>query len=192
MTSDAGPTSRLRLTLAIACAVIVIDQITKHWAVNTLTGVPPKPVFWTLQWNLTFNSGMAFSKGEGMGAIIGVIALVVVVVILSGMRKNTNRVVAVAAGFVVGGAIGNLVDRLFRDDGWLQGSVVDFIDFQWFPIFNVADMGVNIGGVLFVLWSLFSSHEHPDDHPADEAGDEAVSPSDSDSAAGNVAGEVSS
>ena len=61
-----------------------------------------------------------------------------------------------AAGFVLGGAVGNLVDRIFRDDGWLRGSVVDFIDFQWFPIFNVADIAVNVGGAIFVLWSLFS------------------------------------
>ena len=58
---------------------------------------------------------------------------------------------AVAAGFVLGGAVGNLVDRIFRDDGWLRGSVVDFIDFQWFPIFNVADIAVNVGGAIFVL-----------------------------------------
>lgn len=193
MTSDAGPTSRLRLTLAIALAIVALDQVTKHWAVNTLTDAPPRPVFWTLQWNLTFNSGMAFSKGEGMGAIIGVIALVVVVVILSGVRKNTNRVVAVAAGFVVGGAIGNLIDRLFRDEGWLRGSVVDFIDFQWFPIFNVADMGVNVGGVLFVLWSLFSSHEHSDDLAAHDADDgDAVVAADDDAAVGDtITGEVS-
>ncbi len=85
----------------------------------------------------------------------------VIVVVVLGVRKNQNPLVAVAAGFVVGGAIGNLLDRLFRGDAWLHGSVVDFIDFQWFPIFNVADMGVNIGGALFVLWSLFSKQEKP-------------------------------
>jgi len=138
MTDDVQPTHRLRLTMAIALAVIAIDQLTKHWAVNALTDEPPRHVIWTLQWNLTFNSGMAFSKG---------------------VRKNSNPMVAIAAGFVVGGAVGNLIDRLFRGDGWLHGSVVDFIDFQWFPIFNVADMAVNAGGVMFVLWSLFSKQE---------------------------------
>ncbi len=159
MTDDVQPTRRLRLTMAIALAVIAIDQLTKHWAVNALTDEPPRHVIWTLQWNLTFNSGMAFSKGQGIGPIIGLIAVIVVVVVLLGVRKNSNSMVAIAAGFVVGGALGNLVDRLFRGDGWLQGSVVDFIDFQWFPIFNVADMAVNVGGVLFVLWSLFSKQE---------------------------------
>ncbi|HQZ36017.1 MAG TPA: signal peptidase II [Ilumatobacteraceae bacterium] len=159
MTDDVQPRHRLRLTMAIALVVIAIDQLTKHWAVNALTNEPPQHVIWTLQWNLTFNSGMAFSKGQGIGPIIGLVAVVVVVVVLVGIRKNSNPMVAVAAAFVVGGALGNLVDRLFRGDGWLHGSVVDFIDFQWFPIFNVADMAVNVGGVMFVLWSLFSTQE---------------------------------
>lgn len=159
MTDDVQPRHRLRLTMAIALAVIAIDQVTKHWAVNALTDEPPIHVIWTLQWNLTFNSGMAFSKGQGIGPIIGLVAVIVVVVVLLGVRKNSNPMVAIAAGFVVGGAVGNLVDRLFRGDGWLHGSVVDFIDFQWFPIFNVADMAVNVGGVMFVLWSLFSKQE---------------------------------
>jgi signal peptidase II len=55
--------------------------------------------------------------------------------------------------------MGNLVDRLFRGRGWLRGEVIDFIDFQWFPIFNVADIAVNVGGAVFVLWSLFGSHQ---------------------------------
>ena len=55
---------------------------------------------------------------------------------------------------IVGGALGNVLDRLFRGDGWMHGAVVDFIDFQWFPIFNVADMGVTIGAALLVLHSF--------------------------------------
>ncbi len=159
MTDDVQPMHRLRLTMAIALAVIAIDQLTKHWAVNALADELPRHVIWTLQWNLSFNSGMAFSKGQGIGPIIGLVAVIVVVIILLGVRKNSNPVVAIAAGFVVGGALGNLADRLFRGDGWLHGSVVDFIDFRWFPIFNVADMAVNVGGVMFVLWSLFSKQE---------------------------------
>jgi len=163
MTDDVRPATRpahrLRLTFAIALAVLVLDQLTKHWAVNALSDGRSRHVVWTLHWNLSFNSGMAFSKGQGVGPIIGLLAIVVVVVILLGSRGNTSKVVGVAAGFVVGGALGNLTDRLFRGDGWLHGSVIDFIDFRWFPIFNVADIGVNVGGVLFVLWSLFSPRQ---------------------------------
>ena len=69
------------------------------------------------------------------------------------------RRIAVAAGLVMGGAVGNLADRIFRGDGWLDGAVIDFIDFQWFPIFNVADMGVNVGGALFIIWTLLAGRK---------------------------------
>ena len=147
----------LRLTFLVAACVVLVDQLTKHWAVNALSDSTPRHVLWTLQWNLSFNSGMAFSRGKGLGPVIGLLALVVVVGIVLSVRRNSSTVVAVAAGLVLGGALGNLCDRLFRGDGWLHGSVIDFIDFQWFPIFNVADIGVNVGGALFVLWSLFGT-----------------------------------
>ena len=147
---------RSRVTLVTAALVVALDQLTKHWVLNALTGKPPRHVVWTLQWNLSRNSGMAFSKGQGIGPVIGLLAIVVVVIILRSVRGNASALVAVAAGLVLGGAIGNLCDRLFRGRGWLHGSVIDWIDFQWFPIFNVADMGVDIGGALFVVWALFS------------------------------------
>jgi signal peptidase II len=150
------PRVRLGATLLIAAAVVAADQLTKHWVLGALTGKPPRHVIWTLQWNLSRNSGMAFSTGQGVGPIIGLMAIVVVVFILRSVRGNSSRLVAVAAGLVLGGAIGNLSDRLFRGSGWLHGSVIDWIDFQWFPIFNIADMGVDIGGALFVVWALFS------------------------------------
>jgi signal peptidase II len=151
--------SLLPLTFAVAALVVLVDQLTKHWAVNALADGDPRHVFWTLQWNLSFNSGMAFSRGQGVGPIIGLVALVVVVLIVLSVRTNSSRIVAVAAGLVLGGALGNLCDRLFRGDGWLHGSVIDFIDFQWFPIFNVADICVNVGGATFILWSLFAGRK---------------------------------
>jgi signal peptidase II len=149
--------SLLPLTFAVAAVVVLIDQLTKHWALNALQDDIPQHVIWTLQWNLSFNSGMAFSRGQGWGPVIGLLALVIVVFIVLSVRSNSSKVVAVAAGLVLGGAVGNLADRVFRGDGWLHGSVIDFVDFQWFPIFNVADICVNVGGALFVLWSLFGA-----------------------------------
>ena len=142
------------LTAAIAILVVAIDQLTKRWALSELTGRPPRHVVWTLQWNLTRNSGMAFSKAQGIGPLIGIVAMLVVLWLAWTSRKFTGRFPAVAAGLIAGGAIGNLADRLFRDGRVLRGSVIDFIDFQWFPIFNVADMAIDIGGVLFVLWTV--------------------------------------
>ncbi len=144
------------LTGAIAVLVIALDQLTKRWALSGLTGRKPRHVVWTLQWNLTRNSGMAFSKAQGIGPVIGIGAMLVVLWLAWSSRNMTGRVTAVAAGLIAGGAIGNLCDRLFRGGHFLRGSVIDFIDFQWFPIFNVADMAIDIGGVLFVLWTAFA------------------------------------
>ena len=62
---------------------------------------------------------------------------------------------------VMGGAAGNVCDRLFRGSGWLRGSVVDFIDLRWWPVFNVADIGVTVGGLLLVVGSLFVRSDRP-------------------------------
>jgi signal peptidase II len=143
------------LTAMVVLVVVAVDQMTKRWAVSELTNSRPRHVIWTLQWNLTRNSGMAFSQAQGIGPLIGIAALLVVVWLAWTSRMLTSRVTRVAAGLIAGGAIGNLVDRVFRGDRILRGSVIDFIDFQWFPIFNVADMAIDIGGALFVLWTVF-------------------------------------
>jgi len=146
------------LTVAVAGALVVVDQLTKWWAVGTLDD-REIDLFWTLRLNLSYNTGMAFGQGRGMGPIIGVLAMVIIVVLLLSLRRGSSRLLDVAMGMVVGGAAGNLVDRLFREPGWLRGAVIDFIDFQWFPIFNVADMGITIGGALLLIasWRAYES-----------------------------------
>ena len=151
--TDRAPTGRGRpapLTVAVAVAVVVLDQLTKWWAVETLDD-RNIDLFWTLRFNLSYNTGMAFSRGQNWGPLIGVLALVIVVVLLLSIRRSTSRMSEVTVGLIIGGAIGNIIDRLFRDPGWLRGGVVDFIDFQWFPIFNVADMAITCGAVLLAL-----------------------------------------
>jgi signal peptidase II len=139
--------------LAIAAVVVLIDQLTKQWALSALDD-GPIDVVWTLRFNLAFNKGMAFSQGTGLGPIIGVVALVVIVVLLVSVGRSSSPVYPLAVGLIVGGAAGNLVDRLFRDPGWFKGAVVDFIDLQWWPIFNVADIGIVIGGGILLLLTL--------------------------------------
>ena len=139
------------LSLLIAALVVGIDQLSKHWAVSQLNDGHTVHVLWTLQFNLAFNGGMAFGRGQGLGPIIGVIATIVVVGLVLSLRRSDGKMSIVAVGLIVGGAMGNIVDRLFRGDAWLHGKVVDFIDFQWFPIFNIADICVNVGGGLLVL-----------------------------------------
>ena len=150
--------SRLKLSLGIAAVVLVLDQWSKRWALNALSADRrSRHVFWIIDWNLTFNSGMAFSRAQGVGPYIGAVALIVIVVMLLSLRRNDGLVSSIAVGLVVGGAIGNITDRLFRGPGWLKGSVIDFIDPRVWPIFNVADMGVSIGGVLLVLSAMMQS-----------------------------------
>jgi len=140
-----------RAPILIAGAVVVVDQLSKHWAVNRLADDDTIHVIWTLQLNLAFNSGMAFSRAEGFGPVIAVVATVVIVWLLASLRTEASRLSTAGMGLVIGGAAGNLIDRVFRGDAWLRGSVVDFVDFQWFPIFNVADMAINVGAALLIL-----------------------------------------
>jgi len=144
-------TRKLWLLIAV---IVVVDQLTKHWALNRLSGGRTIDIIGSLRFNLAFNRGMAFSQATGAGPIIGALAFVIIIVIVLWMRRSATGVSAVAAGLIVGGALGNLVDRLFRNDAWLRGAVVDFVDLQWFPIFNVADSCITIGAALMVLASL--------------------------------------
>jgi len=142
------------LALSVAAAIVVVDQITKRWALHRLGDGDEIHLVWTLQFNLAYNSGMAFSRGRGLGPLIGVVAVVVVGVLAVGAARVESLAARIASGMLIGGALGNLLDRLFREDGWLRGRVIDFIDPQWFPIFNVADMGITIGAILFLLATL--------------------------------------
>jgi len=146
-------TSLRRYSLVAASGVVAIDQLSKHWAVSHLNNGHVVNVLGSLRFNLSFNSGMAFSQGTGIGPVIGVLGMIVVVFLLAGMRKSSASS-AIFVGLVAGGAAGNIVDRLFRGNAWLHGAVVDFIDLQWWPVFNVADAAICIGGALLVITSF--------------------------------------
>jgi len=150
-TTDVAADGGVRSSLLIAFAVVLLDQLTKHWAINALSDGRTIDVVWTLRFNLAFNSGMAFSRGTGLGPVIAVVATVVIVWLLISLRTAGSRLSVFGMGMVIGGAAGNLIDRIFRGDAWLRGAVVDFIDFQWFPIFNIADTAINVGAAALIL-----------------------------------------
>jgi signal peptidase II len=150
---------------AISIAVLALDQWTKRWASHALQNAPPIPVIGRLvQFSYTRNSGVAFGIGAGMHfpywifsalAAAGIVALLV-------LRPTQSAVRRVALALVLGGAIGNLIDRV------RYGEVVDFILLSWrrwqFPIFNVADSAVTVGVALFALaWSGRSHSAGADD-----------------------------
>ena len=152
--SSPQPPAR-RLLAGTFAAVLVADQVTKHWALQALSDGPIDLVG-SLRLRLAFNSGTAFSVGEGRGGLISALGLVVVAVLLKSVTSRPGRLPALAGGLVAGGALGNLIDRVFRSggDGLLGGHVVDFIDLQWWPVFNVADIGIVGGAMALALLSF--------------------------------------
>ena len=146
--------------VGIAALVLVIDQITKAWVQHALADGHTVDLVGSFRLNLIYNSGMAFSRGRGLGPVIGVLALVLIVVMFASLRREGSRAARVALGLVIGGAAGNIVDRLFRGGGFLRGRVIDFLDAQFWPVFNVADIAVSVGGVVLALGALRSSHLH--------------------------------
>jgi signal peptidase II len=99
----------------------------------------------------TRNAGAAFSVGEGMTAVFGLVAIAVVVAIVRTARSLRSLTWAITLGLLLGGAIGNLGDRVFRSPGFLRGHVVDWIELPHWPVFNLADASIVCGGVLAVL-----------------------------------------
>jgi signal peptidase II len=141
--------------LGVAALVVAVDQLTKWWAVNHLQ-TRVIHVVWTLQLDLTRNTGAAFSSVTGQGPLIGVVALIIVGVLLWQGASVSSRLGAVGLGLVLGGALGNLVDRAFRGGHFMHGGVVDFIDLHWWPVFNVADSCVVVGAILLVAVTLLT------------------------------------
>jgi signal peptidase II len=137
--------------IAVAAAVVAVDHLTKWLALRELAGRDIDLVA-TLRLHLVFNNGAAFGLGSKFAPLIALAAVGVVVVLLGVGRRLQGLVPAVAVAAIVGGAVGNLLDRLFRDgDGFLGGAVVDFIDLQWWPVFNVADIAVTLGALTVAM-----------------------------------------
>ena len=142
------------MSLLLSAVIVLLDQVSKAWALRDLADGRIIHVIWTMQFNLTVNRGMAFSRGTGIGPIIGVVGLVIVVLLLLSLRRADNALTRVATGLIIGGAVGNILDRLFRGSGWMRGAVIDFIDFQWWPVFNIADMAIMVGAATMIVAML--------------------------------------
>ena len=147
-------TPRHRGAFAVAVLVVVaLDQLTKQLALSALDDGPIELVG-SLQLRLTTNDGAAFSLGSGKTTWIALVAIGVSIVLTRFGLQAERRIVAVGWGTIVGGALGNVVDRLFREgDGFLGGHVIDFVDLGWWPVFNLADSALWVGIGLLVLGS---------------------------------------
>lgn len=150
--------ARARLVTALALVAVlvyVVDQVSKALAVRHLTpGDPVRLVGSVLQLRLIRNPGAAFSLATGMTWVLTGVAVVVVVVVLRSSRRLGSRGWALALGLLLGGALGNLTDRLVREPGVGRGHVVDFIDYNGLFVGNVADIAIVVAAVLVGLLGL--------------------------------------
>ncbi|MGH8952245.1 MAG: signal peptidase II [Acidimicrobiia bacterium] len=136
----------------LAALVMAADALTKRWASVRLADGPPIVLInGFLELTFTENPGAAFSLFENAGPFLGGAAIVVSVVLLWSLRLERPIMETVAYGLIIGGALGNLVDRLFRGPGFLDGKVIDWINLWRIPTFNVADMSITIAVVLLVI-----------------------------------------
>ena len=141
--------------LSFTAFVYIFDQLTKWWVVSTMSEGQVTPVLPPLlNWRFIRNPGAAFSIGTDHTWVFTIIMVVVAVFIVLQIRRIASRGWAVALGLVLGGALGNLTDRLFREPSFGQGHVVDFIALPNFAIFNIADSGIVSGVVLICILTL--------------------------------------
>ncbi|MFY1676486.1 MULTISPECIES: signal peptidase II [unclassified Streptomyces] len=149
-----GP-RRIAVLFAVAAVAYVLDLVSKMIVVAKLEHHAPIEVFgdW-LRFDAIRNAGAAFGYGEAFTVIFTVIAAAVIVVIVRLARKLYSLPWAVALGLLLGGALGNLTDRIFRSPGVFRGAVVDFIAPKHFAVFNLADTAIVCGGILIVLLSF--------------------------------------
>lgn len=159
----------------MAAVVVLLDALTKHLVVEHLEHRSPVRLLGgALLLAVSRNSGAAFSFAQGATVLFTAVAVAVIVVIVRTARQLGSTGWAVSLGMLLGGATGNLADRIFRAPGPGRGAVVDFIDFRVWPVFNLADSAIVCGGLLAVLLSLRGieldgSRKADEDAPVDPA-----------------------
>jgi len=153
-TSSSGPV-RLAVAVGVVAVVVLADQLTKWWAVDRLASGPVH-VVWRIDLALSLNRGSAFSLFQGATPVIVAVVVVLVGVLAVLVWRAPTLGRAAVLGLILGGALGNLSDRLFRGH---HGSVVDFVDVHFWPTFNVADACITVGCILLAA-SLLRGPRH--------------------------------
>ena len=145
-----------------AVTVVAVDQITKAVALAALDdGESIHAIDGVMHWTLQRNPGAAFGIFQRAPALFTVLAIVIATAIVVAAPRVHDRLNGVALGLVLGGALGNLGDRLFRPPGPFRGRVIDFIDFRVWPTFNLADAAVVVGAALLAIASLRAGRSRP-------------------------------
>jgi signal peptidase II len=154
--------SRPAVLYAVAAGVLILDRLSKAWVEHSLAGRPPiRLIPGVLSLTYTTNSGGAFGLGRSAPWLFAGATIIVTAVIVVFSFRPIRPTVAVALGLILGGALGNLADRALNGPGF-GGPVTDFIDFQVWPIFNLADSAIVIGALLLAFASVNGSEEPVD------------------------------
>ena len=171
MTGPSGPSRRTwpqRVVVAVSACVaslwLVLDQATKVLAVAALEGPGRVVDLGLMDLRVIRNPGGAFGI-PGFPGLFVVVTVVVLVLVARALPRTDHMGLAVAYGLVAGGAVGNVADRLFRVPGFPAGHVVDFFDLGWWPVFNVADVGIVTGALLVAVLASRAEPE-PAEAPA--------------------------
>ena len=153
--------------LLLALLIVAFDQLVKYWMVANLegkAGIPVLPVGASLEdawiwFDVTRNTGAAFGIGAGLTYLFSVLAIFVIGVIFYMLKNFSNPIWLFPLALMMGGAAGNLLDRIFRDPGVFRGAVVDFISVKYFSVFNVADSFITISAILIIIFTIFKIDE---------------------------------
>ena len=137
-------------TIGVGLIWLLLDQATKVLAVHTLEAQGRIIDLGFMDLNVIRNSGGAFGI-PGIPGMFVVVTIVVLTLVIRALPRTDRLSLAVAYGLVSGGAVGNVMDRLFRFPGFPSGAVVDFFDLRWWPIFNIADIGIVTGAFAIAL-----------------------------------------
>lgn len=152
--SPLAPARNTVIAYAIAAAILLTDQITKRWAEANYADGPERIMGDLLVFRFGENSGAAFSLFQDGGRFFGVAAVVAIGIIAYALTKPRPRLEVVTFGMIIGGALGNLTDRILRGEGFLDGRVIDWIQIPYWPTFNIADSAVSLAIVALLVGSL--------------------------------------
>ena len=151
MSRDDADRRPIAVAFGIVAVVVLLDQLTKTWALRALHDGPTSVIGDFAELRLSFNSGASFSLFAGRTPLLAVLALAITIVLVWVLARTESLGMAIGFGLVLGGALGNLLDRIFRAPSFLHGEVIDFISVGAWPSFNVADSAITIGAIA-VVW----------------------------------------
>jgi signal peptidase II len=138
----------VRRIFLTAWTIWLFDFATKHWAISAFDSQPQKILGDLLSFTLVRNSGAAFSFATGFSIFFALLALAVVAAVVYYAKQITSSGWQITAGLLLGGVIGNLTDRIFREPGWLSGHVIDWIQIPNWPVFNLADCAIVVAAAI--------------------------------------------